>query len=302
MDPRDALDTLGGYATRAALLGEGVTRHGLAVAVSERRVVRLRRGVYALGMPDGMAALRAAAVALKGVVSHDSAAIMWGLEVVHEPRQRITVARNRSRATFDGVVVSRGDVGATVVREGLRVTSVIRTLLDCAAVLALEEAVVVVDSAFRMGLVTPAELSLAARRVRGPHARKVRRVVRLSDPKSESVLESLLRVLLVLSGIAPDQSQFVLRDSSGRIGRVDFVYLRARLIVEADGFEFHSNRADYRRDRRRSNAFCRLDWSLLRFTWEDVRFHPEYVVEAVRFELSKGPRRQRLPRNTQRAA
>jgi very-short-patch-repair endonuclease len=306
VDPRDALEALGGYATRRALLAAGVTRHALSVAVTECRVVRLRRGVYGLGLPDGIARLRAAAVALNGVVSHDAAAVLWGLEMVHEPGQRVTVARNRSRATFDGVRVTRADIDATEVRDGLRVTTVVRTLLDCAATLALDEAVVIVDSALRKGRVTPAELATAARGLRGRHATRVRAVMGLVDPRAESVLESLLRVLLAMAGLVPDESQYVIRDRSGRMARVDFAYLRARLVVEADGFEFHSKRADYRRDRQKSNLFCRLDWSLLRFTWEDVRFAPDDVVEAVRVELSKPPRRQRaarqLTRGTQRAA
>lgn len=306
MDPRTALDELGGYATRKALLAMGVRLHSLGVAVDDGRVVRLRRGVYGLGLPDGTARLRAAAVALNGVVSHDSAAVLWGLEMVHEPGERITVPRDRSRARFEGVQVCRGDVGRTDVRQGLRVTTPVRTVLDCAAVLPPDEAVVIADSALRAGIVTEDELQLAASRVRGRHAAKVRRVVALVDPQNGSVLESLLRVLLVAAGLAPDESQFPIRDEHGDlVARVDFVYLKARLIVEVDGFEFHRERADYRKDRRRGNAFCRADWALLRFTWEDVRFDPEYVIDAVRHELSKPtrrPRRPRLPRSTQKAA
>ena len=125
--------------------------------------------------------------------------------------------------------------------------------------------------------------------------------------RAESVLESLLRVLLACAGLAPDEAQWVIRDAGGRfVARVDFVYLAARLIVEADGFDFHSSRDAYRKDRRKANAYCREDWSLLRFSWEDIRLDPDYVVDAVRAELAKPPRslrraRQR-PANTQRAA
>ena len=306
MDARAALEQLGGYATRAALVAEGVSRHGVSAAVADRRLVRLRRGVYGLGLPDGLSRLRAAAVALRGTVSHDTAAVLWGLEVAHDPGQRVTVARNRSRAAFDGVRVSRADVGRTEVIDGLRVTGVVRTVLDCASVLPVEQAVVVIDSALRQGLVTTAELQWAASRVRGQRATRVRKAVRLADPRCGSVLESLLRVLLVSAGLSPDETQYVIRDGSGQVARVDFAFLKARLVVEADGFEFHRERADYRRDRRRANAFCRLDWSLLRFSWEDVRLQPDYVVDAVRTELSKPPRRQRVPRrrprSTQKAA
>jgi very-short-patch-repair endonuclease len=112
-------------------------------------------------------------------------------------------------------------------------------------------------------------------------------------------------VPLVRAGPAPPAPPPALRPGRAAVARVALAYPTARLLVEADGYEFHRERADYRRDRRRANAFCRLDWSLLRFSWEDMRHDPDYVVAAVRYELAKPRRRQRtghLPRITQRAA
>lgn len=306
MGPVAALEEAGGFATRAALVRAGVRRRALAAALGQGSVVRLRRGVYGLGLPQGTDHVRAAAVVLRGVVSHDSAAVLWGLELAHRPAPDVTVRRDRSRAHYAGVRVHRAEVTDSVVLDGMRVTPVLRTVLDCAATLALPEAVVVADSALRAGLLTRDELVSAARGLRGRHARRVRRVAALADERSGSVLESLLRVLLVEAGLPPDASQLVVRDERGRVvARVDFAYLRARLVVEADGFEFHRERADYRSDRRRGNACARADWTVLRFSWEDVRLRPEYVVEAVRYELAKPVRRDRVqggPRRTQRAA
>jgi very-short-patch-repair endonuclease len=305
VDPAAALSLRGGFATSQALRRDGVSRRVLQRSVEASRVVRLRRGVYGLGLPDGSDALRAAAVALGAVVSHDSAAVLWGLELAHQAGQHVTVPRSRGRARHDGVVVHRLDVDQVQDHEGIPVTTPLRTVLDCAASLATNLAVVVADSALRAGLVVPEELRAAAALTTGRNAAKVRRVVALTDPQSGSVLESLLRVLLVLAGLRPDESQFVIRDGRAFVARVDLVYHRARLVVEADGFEFHRERADYRSDRRKMNAFCRTDWSVLRFTWEDVRLHPQYVVDAVAYELAKTPRLRRrvtVPKSTQRAA
>jgi len=306
VEPVAALEQLGGYATRAGLLKAGVTRRALAEALLQRHIVRIRRGVYGPGLPDGLDHLKAATVSLRGVVSHDSAAALWGLEMAHQPDQHITVPRNRSRAKYPGVAVCRADLEETEVRQGLRVTTVLRTVLDCATVLDLADAVVVADSALRAGFITLDELRAAAARVHGLHGQTARRVAALADSRSGSVLESLLRVLLVEAGLAPDQSQYTIRDEEGRlVARVDYVYRSARLIVEADGFEFHRERADYRKDRRHANTFCRGDWSLLRFTWEDVRFDAAYVIDAVRHELAKEARTVRgtcVPASTQKAA
>lgn len=304
MDPVAALEGLGGYATRAGLIKAGVTRHAIYRALDSARIVRLRRGTYGLGLPDGTMLLAAASTALGATVSHDSAAALWDLEMVHQPATWVTVARDRSRATYPGVSVRRAAVDKTAVRHGLAVTTPLRTVLDCARVLSLADAVVIADSALRKGLVKIDELRSAATAVNGRLAARVRRVAALADPRCGSVLESLLRVLLVEAGVSLDRTQWTIRDDEGLfVAVVDFAWLGARLIVEADGFEFHSERSDYRKDRRRANAYCRLDWRLLRFSWEDIRLDPDYVVEAVRNELAKpsAQLRQR-PTSTQRAA
>lgn len=306
MDPLAALVQLGGYATRLGLMTQGVSQRALTAAVRGGRVLRVRHGVYAAGLPDGIDHLEVAVVALRGVASHDSAAALWGLDMAHQPGQHVTVPRNRSRAAHPGIAVRRADVGEVEVRRGVRVTTVLRTVLDCAAELGLSDAVVIADSALRDGHLTLDELRTAAAAVRGRHRRRVRRVAALADDRSGSVLESLLRVLLAEAGLAPEECQWTILDQDGRfVARVDFAYPTARLLVEADGFEFHRGREDYRKDRRRANAYCRADWSLLRFSWEDVRHDPDYVMEAVRHELAKEPRLVRgpaVPVSTQRAA
>ncbi len=109
------------------------------------------------------------------------------------------------------------------------------------------------------------------------------------DPASGSVLETLCRVLLQQAGLAPTSTQFVVRDARGRwIGRVDFAWPHQRLVVEADGFAFHADRASYRDDRRRGNALLLAGWRVLRFSWEDVVDRPDEVVTAVRAALASG--------------
>jgi very-short-patch-repair endonuclease len=304
VDPVAALEGLGGYATRAGLMKAGVTRHSIYRALDSARIVKLRRGTYGLGLPDGTELLAAASTALAATVSHDSAAVLWDLEIVHQPDTWVTVARDRSRAGYPGVRVRRAAVDGTDVRHGLPVTTPLRTVLDCAQVLSTADAVVVADSALRKGLVTIDELQSAATTVIGRHAARVRRVAALADPRCGSVLESLLRVLLVEAGLKVDRTQWTIRDDDGMfVAVVDFAWLGARLIVEADGFEFHRERSDYRKDRRRANAYCCLGWRLLRFTWEDIRLEPDYVVAAVRHELAKPlPQPRRRSASTQRAA
>ena len=95
------------------------------------------------------------------------------------------------------------------------------------------------------------------------------------------MLESLCRVLIVQRGLPIPETQLVVRQAGRFIGRVDFAWPDQRLIVETDGFAFHSDRASYRKDRRRGNALQLAGWVVLRFSWEDVVHDPDYVIESI---------------------
>ena len=53
------------------------------------------------------------------------------------------------------------------------------------------------------------------------------------------------------------------------------------MILEADSFEWHGDRAALRRDARRYNLLVVDGWIVLRFAWEDVMFDPAYVREVL---------------------
>jgi hypothetical protein len=202
----------------------------------------------------------------------------------------VTVERNRSRVVRAEARVHRQDLSADdrVHRDGLELTTPLRTVLDLCRSLPLPEAVAVADSALRRGLVTVEELAGAARALPPAVGRgRVAAVVRLVDPWSGSVLESLFRVLLHLAGLPAPETQLGVRGPRGRwIGRVDFAWPSARLVVETDGYAFHADRSSYRADRRRSNALVLAGWRVLRFSWEDVVSAPDEVVAAVRAALA----------------
>ena len=293
--PPDVLALLsrqGGLARRRDLQAAGLRRRALERGLRSGALRAVGGNVVSarLDVPDHEPA-RAAAVGLDGVVSHSTAARMWGIELVEDQGQcHVTVARDRSRAAWAGAVVHRSDLDAddVALHDGCRLTTVLRTVLDLCRVLPLAEAVAAADSALRQSLLTVDELVQAAEGLapaRG--SARVRQVVRLVDPMSGSVLESLCRVLLVLAGLAPPETQLRVHGRGGRLlGRVDFAWPAARLVVETDGYAFHADRASYRADRRRTNALVLDGWRVLRFSWEDVRHDPQYVVASVRTALA----------------
>ena len=219
----------------------------------------------------------------RAVLSHETAARLWGLELLHEGAARLTVPVSRSRLVVPGWVVVRQDLppGSVEERPGLRLTSALRTVRDLCRVLALVEAVVAADSALRAGLVRAEDLQRDLGTALGRGSARLRRAGELVDPLCGSVLETLLRLLLAQLPVPPS-AQHVVRDRHGAfVARVDFCWPGARLVVEADGYAFHSDRAAYRRDRERLNELERLGWRVLRFTWEDVVSRPEHVLALV---------------------
>lgn len=285
------LQRQGGLARRRDLRAAGLPRRALERAVSAGALRALHGGVVSARADQPVdEPARAAVVGLAGTASHTTAARAWGIELVEPPAgPEVTVCRDRSRARWPGTVVHRRDLGPdeVVLSDGVRVTAPLRTVLDLCRSLPLHEAVAAADSALRKGLVRLDELLGAAGALPAARGRtRVAEVVRLVDPLSGSVLESVFRVLLALAGVPAPESQHVVRDASGRVlGRVDFAWTRERLVVETDGYAFHADRASYRADRRRTNALVLAGWRVLRFSWEDVLHDPEHVVATVREAL-----------------
>jgi len=295
----DAVEELlarqGRVARRRDLLKAGLSRRQLRRRVQRGELRPLSPDLFTdSAQPSPDEDLRAAAVALDAVVSHQDAALLWGLELVRTPTERtLTVGRNRSRAHRAGVRVHRADIAedARVLRDGLRITTVVVTVVDLARRLPVAEAVAVGDSALRQGLARLEQLRTALLALPAGRGRdRVARVIALLDPRCGSVLESILRVLLAEHGLRP-QTQVEVRSRAGRrIGRVDFAWPDRRLVVECDGFAYHADRARYRQDRRRGNALVLAGWQVLRFSWEDVVGLPDYVVATVRGVLDAASR------------
>ena len=315
-----------GLATRAHLRSAGVRDSTLSRACRVGEVLRVHPGVYAvaalppwptylvthLGVaPEYVQRVRAAQLALgeAATASGLTAACLRGWGVLHEPRGQleVMVPRGRSRARLAGVrVLQRRRLArelwvAVPGQDALWVTPAVTTVLDCCRALKLVEAVVVCDSALRSGQVMMRELREAARRLRGHrHAARARRVLALADPECGSVLESVLRVLLVEAGLTGFSTQRVIRDARGRvILRVDFCFEQQRLLIEADGTRWHP---DPLRDRRLDNRLVAAGWRVLRFTWSEVLHDPTVVLDLVRAALEPGHEDCHLDRATHAAA
>ncbi len=238
------------------------------------------RGTYVL---SGTPPVFATAARLGGVLSHSSAALLHGFALWNpDPTIHVTVGSG-SRDAEPGVRLHRARLPRADVDPSRPLTTPLRTVLDCARTMPLVDAVVILDSALHRGKVKLEDLQAAADAARGQGAGALRRAVRLVDPRAASPLESVLRLGLgILNCVI--QSQVHIED----VGDVDFV-LDGWLAIEGDGFEFHSDRHAYRDDRSRGNGLVLRRHVLLRFTYEDVRYGMEEVLELVAQVLAAGP-------------
>lgn len=223
------------------------------------------------------------------VLSHQSAAVVWGLDLIRPPDlTHFTVPRASSKLVVPGARMHRANLhpSDTTVRYGTRVTTVERTVVDLTRTLSPPEGVALVDSALRVGVCSPFSLQQLARGATGRGSLPVVRAVALADPSSGSFLESYCRVILTQAGMPPERTQLWISGVDGkRIARVDLAWPSLRVVVELDGFAFHADRGRYRSDRRRINALGLAGWLVLRFTWEDVLGAPNGVVASVRKAL-----------------
>lgn len=267
MDPVDALTELGGIASLGELLAL-TGRRRLRTAVAVEHIVMVRRDCYTLPAADGA---RLTAARIGGTVSHLSAAQHWQWKVKFPPElPTVTVPRRRSGLDGCEAEVHWANLLPKDVDDG--VTARVRTVVDCARTYDFGVGLSVADSALRAGV--PADEILTAARA-SPRTGRPRaiRVAETADSRSANPFESVLRAIaLEVPGLHVVPQQWV-----GNVGRVDLLDRDLGLVIEAESFEFHADRDSLARDVRRYTAMTRLGYVVVRFTWAEVMFRPDYV-------------------------
>jgi len=255
---------------------------------------RLHRGVYAVGhraiTKRGRYLAAVLAAGLGAALSHRAAADLWGLR---PSRGQIEVTVPRGRKGPPGVTVHRSymleERDFTIV-DGIRVTTVARTLLDLAGVVSEQHLARAVDRAERLewfDLAAIEDLLLRARGKRG--AAMLRRVV--AEYRPLNVHEGLeeLFAALVKSGrrAQPQFNAFV--DGERKTHQVDAYWPEHRLVVELDSYAFHRSRADLKRDADKQADLELAGHRVTRLTWDDVVTNADRTLRRLHRLLSQKP-------------
>lgn len=247
-------------------------------------LVRVHRGVYreaGAGCDAVTRAFAAAVAAGPGAVpSHLLAGSVHGFWLPPGARAVPAEVRTAARRAPRADLVCRGpaptaddvvDVGGVVVTRPLV------TVRDTARMHGLDAGVLAAESAVRRGLATMEDVAAAG----------VSDVVaRLADPRSQSPLETTIRLRLHDAGITHFVPQVAVWDDDAWCERfIDLADVQHKVGIEGDGHEFHDAPRAIYDDRVRQNTLVNAGWIILRFTWRDVLGRPAYVVATVRQAL-----------------
>ncbi|HEY5428259.1 MAG TPA: DUF559 domain-containing protein, partial [Solirubrobacteraceae bacterium] len=279
-----AAGTQAGMITRRELFDLGVTPAMVDNAVARGRLIPVHRGVYAVGhssLPP-LAPVMAAVLAVGqgALVSHWSAAALWGLAPAADGEIDVTVVARDAGRRRRGIRVHRTDVldpsDATTYHH-IPVVSAARALLDITPDLTPPRLERTFDAALKEGRLTRhAVAQTAARNARRCGAGRLAALARAELPVTPDTRsrpeEDFLR--LVRAGGLPDPEMNAV--VCGYV--VDALWRRPRLVVEIDGYAFHGTRRSFERDHERDQALTEAGFAVMRFTRDQIVTQPERVL------------------------
>ncbi len=185
----------------------------------------IARGVYSLtkpSTPEQVHALRTVAALRKHpnhAASHVSAAVLHGLPIFRADLTKVHLhsesgpRRGKAAAHFS----HQGMREHVVTGNGLALTTVADTLVDCARTMTREGALVMADFALHHGMVTPEEIQQSLARARfQTKICKARAALELADGRAESAGETRARLICIDAGIVVTP-QVTVRDDQGHV-------------------------------------------------------------------------------------
>ncbi|PZS17981.1 MAG: hypothetical protein DLM54_08865 [Acidimicrobiales bacterium] len=240
------------------------------------RFIAVRRGVYrfAGAQPGRWHDLRAACLAdgPGAVASHRAAAELWAMWGFHDERPELTVPAPMW-PRLPGVRAhqsSRLPASHLTQRSGIPVTTAARTIADLSGALTPGFIARLVDDGLRRRIVELTELRAVHEHLvgAGPSLASLEAALDARKPgylPGDSRAELDLNRLLVDAGLPAPIPQHQVA-TGGTVYLLDFAYPDVLLGIEYDGWEVHSGRSAFDRDRTRGNALAAAGWTILHFT------------------------------------
>lgn len=292
MDWAERAAAQGGIVSRAQLAEHGIPARTITRMAERGELRAVAAAVFlARGAPFTLGArLWAAHLATQGVLGFASAGHLWGVFDAPPGMVHVCVEHPRRSHAPGWVRLHRVPVAASAVVRlaGLPVTSRVWTVLDLIGG-AGRDATRMADRALQRGWITGGDLHDRLRRYPGRTGNgALRRISTTLGDGAAAESERLLHRILRSRRIEGWQPNYGLWAGGELVAVLDVAFPDRRVAVEVDGYAFHSDVDDFRRDRRRQNRLVELGWTVLRFTWADLTERPGYVAATIRSVLRSG--------------
>jgi len=292
---------------RADLVADGMTDNQIARLVRAKVLHRVRYGAYvgysdwAASSPEDRHRLLCRAVLAR---AHDSTALthvssiversvpVWGipLDVAHTTRE---VPERAGRRGSDWVPhrAALGDKDIEVVND-VRISKAARAAFEVSTIAGVEASLVAVNRLLHAGAMTIEEFAeVVGEHQYWPGSLTADLVLRLADPRLESVAEDRFAYLSYKQGLPRPEPQWKVYDEWGNlVARLDFAWPEPGVFLEVDGrakYELHrrdgESLEDYLlREKQREELVCQLTgWTCIRVTWADLA-RPELLATRIR--------------------
>ncbi len=277
----------GDVARRSQLEAHGIRRAAIARAVADGGVILVRKGVYALVHVDPevlTAARHGGEVACAGALRRHGVWILDDAETHADAvdgraapscRPHVWIGpsgrQHAHAACRCRTHHETGERGA-----GFGVVEVLLAMIQFACCASPEAFFVALESSLHLGLIGFAGL----RRLRERLPQRLHELLDLADDRSESGLESLLKLRLRRCGIA-----LAAQVQIEGVGRVDFV-LGGRIILEVDGRLNHDGASHRHKDLMRDARAAALGYETLRFDYAMIVHDWPTVLAAIEGRLA----------------
>jgi very-short-patch-repair endonuclease len=265
---------------RRQLLELGFGSDAIQHRIAKGRLHVVGRGVYAVGRPEltqfgrWMAALLS--IGPEAVLSHRSAAALWGIAKQWGNAIHVSVPTHLRRSSSRGITVHRRSELNATRRHGIPVTTPADTLIDLATQETRDGLEHAINEADKLDLVDPETLREEVQGVRRAGAAALRTVMDHYTPTDSALERQFLRIVKRAGLPRPLTREKV----NGH--DVDFFWPELNLAVETDGLRYHRTPAQQAKDRIRDQDHFVAGVRSLRFTRAQVRFEAERVEAILR--------------------
>jgi very-short-patch-repair endonuclease len=284
-----------GVVARWQLAAAGVTHSTIENGIAKGRLLRLHRGVYAVGHAhlrrEGHWLAAVLAVGPGAVLSHRDAAGLHDLRPANHGKADVTTTR-RGRQSHPRIKVHHATelhpLDVTTGR-GIPVTSVARTLVDLADVVPQDQLAKALAEADRRRTLDARAIAAALARTRtrnGKGHAALRATLKDHADHGPRLTRSELEDRFLSLVVRPHGLPRPRTNAPVHGHEVDALWAARRLIVELDGYAHHADKQAFQRDRTQANALTAKGFTVLRYTYEDVVHRPAHVAGELRSLLA----------------